>query len=177
MSSASTPRLANITSCRVQSQLLTAAHVQRLQENVYFNPPSCRCQRASLRCTSCELEASLSNCQVALDGFTRPDWHLVVSLWSAPECAPAVTLRAQQFVQLADARVPFHAYKHALLIVVGHQRVMEMFQHASPVHVHVVVLSYRSCQSSLARALLPASCRSFSCSGARRTRTVHLLFG
>ena len=45
---------------------------------------------------------------MALDGFTQLDWHLVISLWSAQECAPAVILRAQQFVHLAVARVPHY---------------------------------------------------------------------
>ena len=64
----------------------------------------------------------------------------------------------QRFVQLAIARGPFHSWRHALLIVVGHERVMDVFAHAQAIHVVLVVLSSRSCQSSLARALLPASC-------------------
>ena len=96
------------------SQLLTGAHVQRLRLQVHFNLPSCRCQRVFLRCTSCELEVSLSNCLVTLGGFTRLEWHL----WSAPECVPAEIMVDQQFVQLATARVPFHTCKHALHIVV-----------------------------------------------------------
>ena len=98
-----TPRLASTFECCVHSQLLTAAHVQRLRANVHFKPPSCRCQRLSLRCTSCELETSLSNCLVALDGFTRLDWHHVVSLWSASECAPAAIVIDQQFCPACDS--------------------------------------------------------------------------
>ena len=109
-----TPRLASTFECCVHSQLLTAAHVQRLRLKVHFNLPSCRCQRVFLRCTSCELEVSLSNCLVTLGGFTRLEWHLR----SAPECVPAEIMVDQQFVQLATARVPFHTCKHALHIVV-----------------------------------------------------------
>ena len=54
-----TPRLASTSECCVQSQLLTAAHAQRLRMIVFCKPPSCRCQRLSLRCTSCDVEASL----------------------------------------------------------------------------------------------------------------------
>ena len=150
-------RVVNVRLHRVHSQLLIAAQVQRHRANVHFNPLSCRCQRVSLRCTSCELEASLSNSLVAFGSLTRLDWHLVVSLWSAPECAP------------------FHSCKHALHIVVGHQRVMNVLKHVSAIHVLFVVVSSRSCQSSLAKALLPASCHVFSRSGARRTRTVQFL--
>ena len=60
---------------------------------------------------------------------------------------------------------------------VSHQRRMGVCRLASAIHVLLVILSSRSCQSSWARALLSTSCHFFSCSGARRTRTVRLLDG
>ena len=75
-------------------------------------------------------------------------FHLVVSLWSVPECAPAVSMVEQQCVPLAIARVPFHSCKHALHTMVGLQRVMDVSKHVSAIHVFLVVLSCRSCQSS-----------------------------
>ena len=61
----------------------------------------------------------ISNCSVALDGFTRLDWHLVVSLWWVLECVPAVISLAQKFVRLAAARFSFHPCQHGLAIVVA----------------------------------------------------------
>ena len=52
-----------------------------------------------------------------------------------------------------------------------------LFKHVSAIHALLVILTSRPCQSSLARALLPASCRVFICSGARRTSKVHFLSG
>ena len=48
-----------------------------------------------------------------------------------------------------------------------------VFRHVSAIHVLFVVFPFTMCQSSSARALLPASCRIFSCSGARRSIAVH----
>ena len=83
---------------------------------------------------------------MALDGFARPDWHLVVRLWSAPKCAPTMILPAQPFVQLAIGRVPFQSCKHALYIVVGHPHVMDVLKCGCAIHIHFVALTSRACQ-------------------------------
>ena len=92
---------------------------------------------------------SLSDYLVAPDGFTRLDRHLVVSLWSAPRCAPTVVMLGQQFIQLATARVSCCSCKHVPFIAVHHQT----------------------------EFLVPASCHTSSCSGAHRTGTVQMLSG
>ena len=107
---------------------------------------------------------------MAPDGFTRFHRHLVVSLWSAPEWAPAASVVDQQFIQLATARVPFRSCKHVPLIAV-----VNVKKHVSAI-LTVVVKSF-PCHSSWARAFLPAPCHTPSSSGARRTRTVQLLSG
>ena len=109
----------------------------------------CECPLQSVLVPMSTSFSSLSICPVALDGFTLLDWHLVVRLWLAPKCPPAVILPAQQLDQLPVARVPFHSHKNALSIVVGHQGAVDVFRHVAAVHVHFVVLSFRSCHSSL----------------------------
>ena len=59
----------------------------------------CGCQRRSFRRASCELGVSLFTCLVAPGGFARLDRHIVVSLWSAPLCAPPVVVVDRQFIR------------------------------------------------------------------------------
>ena len=90
----------------------------------------------------------LSNCLVALDGFSQLDRHLVVTLWSAPECAPTVVVVDQQFIQPATARGPFRSCKHVLFTVVDDQRAMDVFKPVSAIHVlsdHSHVLPLPEC--------------------------------
>ena len=98
-------------------------------------------------------KASLSNCLVAPHGSTRLDRHLVVvSLWPVPECDPAVAAVDQQFIQFVTARVPCCSSKHVLLIAVDHERVMDVFELASAIHVLLTILTSCPCPGSLARA-------------------------
>ena len=92
--------------------------------------------------------------------FPTETWHLMAAHGlirvSSSACvrlqnAQTVILPAHQF-----ACVPFRSCKHALHIVVRNQSAMDMFKCDCAIHVHFVVLTSRTCQSSLARALLPS---------------------
>ena len=74
--------------------------------------PLCRCQRVSLPFPSAPWHLMASHLL---------EWHLVVSLWLAPKCPPAVILPAQQLDQLLVARVSLALAQectlHRLLVI------------------------------------------------------------
>ena len=110
------------------------------------------------------LTASHGSIGISSSAYGRLQKALQLSSWLINH---STALRLREFTY---TRASMHST--ALLVInAGWVCAGSLLQSASS----LVFLSSRSCQSSWARALLSTSCHFFSCSGARRTRTVRLL--